>query len=73
MVAKKKVVKKKVVKKKSAAPGAGLKKYASFLKNFPAVKRSETKITELERKLKAEKKVKAAAVKVARKKYSSTH
>ncbi len=68
-----KPAKKKIVKKKSrvsSVPGNGLKKYATFLRNEPAVKRKTEKIKKLESQLKMEKKLKATAKKAAAKKWA---
>lgn len=65
-------VKKSATKKKStrsASPGSGLKKYRTFIDRQPAVKKEATRIKKLEAELKAAKKKKAAATKVAAKKY----
>ena len=81
MVAKKKPVKKRTPAKKKttrkssvgSAPGAGLKKYNRAIESAPAVKREAIRIKKLETDLKAAKKKKAAAKKVAQKKYRATH
>lgn len=80
MVARKKTKtttrKKKTTTKKKGrvgSVGSGLKKYNSFIKRDPAVKRKDDKIKELESQLRLEKKAKAAAKKAARKKYKAKY
>jgi hypothetical protein len=65
-VKKKKTVKRKTAKRKTSTIGS----YVRKLNNTPGVKRAGKQVKDLERKLLAAKKKKAAAVKVARKKLS---
>jgi len=65
-IKKKKTVKRKTTKAKKSSIGS----YVRKLNNAPAVKRAGKTVKDLERKLLAAKKKKAAAVKVARKKLS---
>jgi hypothetical protein len=73
MPIKKKVVKKTTTRKKAVAKKpkprvGGIASYVKRLFAAPAVKRAAATVKSLELKLKAAKKVKAAAVKTARKK-----
>lgn len=62
-------VKKKVVKRKTTArKSTGIASYTRKIQNQPLVKTATKIIKDLERKLKAAKKVKATRVKAARKK-----
>lgn len=66
---KKMAVKKKVVKRKTTArKSTGIASYTRKIQNSPAVKSADKKVKDLERKLKAAKKLKATKVKAARKK-----
>jgi hypothetical protein len=65
-IKKKKTVKRKTAKAKKSSIGS----YVRKLNNTPGVKRAGKTVKDLERKLLAAKKKKAAAVKVARKKLS---
>jgi hypothetical protein len=65
-IKKKKIVKRKTAKRKTSTIGS----YVRKLNNTPGVKRAGKTVKDLERKLLAAKKKKAAAVKVARKKLS---
>jgi hypothetical protein len=65
-VKKKKTVKRKTAKRKTSSIGS----YVRKLNNTPGVKRAGKTVKDLERKLLAAKKKKAAAVKIARKKLS---
>ena len=65
MAVKKKVVRKKTTAKKKTT---GIASYVRKIQNSPAVKSADKKVKDLERKLKAAKKIKAAKVKEARKK-----
>lgn len=70
-IKKKAPAKRKVSAKKKTVTKSritGIAKYVKSIFSAPAVKRAATTIKSLEAKLKAAKKVKAAAVKVARKK-----
>jgi len=68
--------KKKMVKKKTTAKNktsvkrktTGIASYVRKIQNSPGVKAADKKVKDLERKLKAAKKVKAVKVKAARKK-----
>jgi len=64
-LARKKMAKKKTTAKKSTG---GIASYVRKVQNSPGVKSADKKVKELERKLTAAKKVKAAKVKEARKK-----
>jgi hypothetical protein len=70
MPIKKKVVKKTAAKKKAPAKKrtGGIASYVRSIFSSPGVKKVATTIKSLEAKLKAAKKKKAAAVKIARKK-----
>lgn len=61
-------VKKKTTKKKTVKKSSGIASYTKKVQSSPAVKRVSKTITDLEKKLKAAKKKKAAAVKIVRKK-----
>jgi len=63
-------VKKKAVKRKTTAKkkSTGIASYVRKIQNSPAVKSADKKVKDLERKLKAAKKLKATKVKEARKK-----
>jgi hypothetical protein len=64
-IKRKKTVKRKTTKKRSL--GSTIGSYVKKLMKAPAVKRAATSIKSLEKKLAAAKKIKAAAVKKARK------
>jgi hypothetical protein len=63
-------VKRKTAKRKTRKKGSTIASYVRKLNNSPGVKRAGKTVKELERKLAAAKKKKAAAVKIARKKLS---
>ena len=63
-------IKRKAVKRKTKAKKSTIGSYVRKLNNSPGVKRAGKTVKDLERKLAAAKKKKAAAVKVARKKLS---
>jgi hypothetical protein len=63
-------VKRKTAKRKTKKKGSTIASYVRKLNNSPGVKRAGKTVKDLERKLAAAKKKKAAAVKVARKKLS---
>lgn len=63
-------IKRKTAKRKTKKKGSTIASYVRKLNNSPGVKRAGKTVKELERKLAAAKKKKAAAVKVARKKLS---
>jgi hypothetical protein len=67
MPTKKKPVKRKTTKRKPAKSSGGIASFVRKVQNAPAVKSKTRKISDLEKKLKAAKKEKAAAVKIATK------
>jgi hypothetical protein len=67
MPTKKKPVKRKTTKRKPAKSNGGIASFVRKVQNAPAVKSKTKKISDLEKKLKAAKKEKAAAVKIATK------
>lgn len=71
MPTKKKPAKKKPAKKKATAKRSGLTTFRNFVKKAPGVSSAAKRIKKLEMDLKAVKRKKAAAVKVATKKYKA--